>query len=350
LNHNVRIGNSLVGPGQSVFVIAEAGVNHNGELSVAKQLIDVAVAAGANAVKFQTFRAETLVTNYAPKAAYQMATTTAEQTQLDMLRKLELSTSAHYTLKAYCAEKGITFLSTPFDEESADFLETLGVPAYKISSGDLTNFPLIEHVSRKGKPVIISTGMATLEEVGEAVHVADDAGCRELVILHCVSNYPAAPEEINLRAMKTMEKAFAVPIGFSDHTEGTSVCLAAVARGAAVVEKHFTLDKTLPGPDHRASLEPKELESLIKGIREIELSLGDGRKLPSPTELETAKVARRSIVAAKDILAGTVLQSESIVLKRPGTGLPPSKIKSLLGRRVREDIAAGTLIESDMLD
>jgi N-acetylneuraminate synthase len=339
-----------VGDGNRVFVIAEAGVNHNGDLDTAKRLIDVAKHAGADAVKFQTFRAESIATNEAPKAAYQLATTSADQSQLEMLRQLELSESAHHTLKSYCEQLGITFLSTPFDEASADFLETLKVLAYKVSSGDLTNLPLIQHVSGKGSPVILSTGMATLEEVTDAVNAAHEAGCNELVLLHCVSNYPADPAEMNLRAMNTMREEFAVPVGFSDHSDGIEICLAAVALGAAVIEKHFTLDRNMPGPDHRASLEPAELESLVKGIRRVELSLGDGRKRPSASESAVAKVARRSIVAATSIKSGSLLQSDFVVLKRPGTGLPPSMLKSLLGKRVRTDIPAGTLINLDMLD
>jgi N,N'-diacetyllegionaminate synthase len=346
----IEIAGHKIGPGNPSFIIAEAGVNHNGDLALALKLVDVAVNAGADAVKFQTFRAESIATDEAPKAAYQLATTAAEQSQLEMLRQLELSKSAHHTLKSYCDQLGITFLSTPFDEESADFLETLNVPAYKVSSGDLTNLPLIQHVSRKGKPVIISTGMATLEEVDQAVVAAREAGVNELVLLHCVSNYPAEPSEINLRAMKTMEEEFSLPIGFSDHSDGIEICLAAVALGAVVIEKHFTLDRNMPGPDHRASLEPTELASMVKGIRRVELSLGDGRKLPSDSEAIVAKVARRSIVAATSIKSGTLLQSESVVLKRPGSGLPPSMLNSLLGKRARRDIPAGTMIDLEMFD
>jgi N-acetylneuraminate synthase/N,N'-diacetyllegionaminate synthase len=346
----IQIGTSVVSSGGPVFVIAEAGVNHNGDVGIAKRMIDVAKNAGADAVKFQTFKAESLVTFDAPKADYQQATTKPGESQLEMLRKLELSESAHYILKEHCDKTGIIFLSTPFDEASADFLEGLKIPAYKLSSGDLTNWPLIEHLARKGKPLIISTGMATLDEVSEAVCTATTAGCKELVLLHCVSNYPAAAAETNLRAMATMQKQFAIPVGYSDHTVGIAVSLAAVALGAAVIEKHFTLDRNLPGPDHRASLEPFELESLVQGIREVEVSLGSGEKGPSASELETAKVARRSIVAASSIQCGSVLQRESLVMKRPGTGLPPSMLKTLLGKRARTDIPAGTLITLEMLD
>jgi len=346
----IRIGKSLIGQGYPVYVIAEAGVNHNGDLDLARQLVDVAVSAGADAVKFQSFNAEAIAATDAPKANYQLATTTPEQSQFEMLRKLELSRDAHYALKSYCDVKGITFLSTPFDEQSVDLLESLSVPAYKISSGDLTNLPLIEYVSRKKKPLIVSTGMATLEEVATAVETVQKAGCNELILLHCVSNYPALPDEANLRAMKLMEREFAGPVGFSDHTEGIAVSLAAVALGAAVIEKHFTIDRNLPGPDHQASLEPTEFSSLVTGIRTIERALGDGRKKPTQAELETAKVARRSIMSVIDLKAGTILQRDSLVLKRPGTGLPPSMLQSIIGKRARIDIPAGTMIKLEMLD
>jgi N-acetylneuraminate synthase len=333
-----------------VFVIAEAGVNHNGDVALAKELIDVACAAGADAVKFQTFRAEAIAAIDAPKASYQLATTSSEQSQFEMLRQLELSKDEHHLLKDYCCKKNITFLSTPFDPESADFLETLDVPAFKISSGDLTNTPLLQHVARKKKPVILSTGMATLQEVKDALTAINETGNDQVILLQCVSQYPASPGEVNLRAMETMRRAFNVPIGFSDHTEGIAISLAAVALGAVVIEKHFTLDRNLPGPDHRASLEPEELQALISGIRSIEAALGDGEKKPSAAELKTASVARRSIVAAQTIQAGAILSDEEVVLKRPGTGLPPSMLKSVVGKRVRRNIPAGTMIDLEMLE
>ena len=346
----IQIGTGVVSIGGPVFVIAEAGVNHNGDIELAKRMVDVAKDAGADAVKFQTFKAESLATIAAPKAEYQLTNTASTETQLEMLRHLELSEDAHREVCDYCVVKGITFLSTPFDADSADFLETLHVPAFKISSGDLTNLPLLEHIARKGRPVILSTGMATLQEVRDAVNTISEAGCRELILLHCVTNYPASPSEINLRAMTTMRDEFGVPVGFSDHTEGTVISLAAVALGATVIEKHFTLDRNFHGPDHKASLEPEELQSLIKGIRAIEVSLGDGEKCPTPSEFETAKIARRSIIAATDIPAGSTLRSDSLVLKRPGTGLPPSMLKSLVGKVARVDITEGTLIDLEMLE
>jgi N,N'-diacetyllegionaminate synthase len=346
----LKIGNRSIGPQQPVFVIAEAGVNHNGDLELARKLIDVAVEAGADAVKFQTFHADHLVTPQAPKAAYQLQTTGETESQLEMLRRLELSPSAHRELQSYCNERKIIFLSTPFDEQAVDFLDELGVPAFKISSGDLTNSPLLEHIAGKGKPVILSTGMAELGEVIEAVSVLSAAGCENPILLHCVSNYPADAAEVNLRAMQTIRAAFNVPVGFSDHTEGIDVALAAVALGACVIEKHFTLDRALPGPDHRASLEPAGLRQLVQSIRRVETALGDGRKKPSASELETARVARRSLVAAQDIPAGVTLERKLVVLRRPGTGMSPAMLAEIVGRRARRAIAAGTLLESDMFD
>ena len=347
---NIQVANKLIGPGQPVFVIAEAGVNHNGDLKLARALIDVAVEAGADAVKFQTFRADRLATPNAPKAEYQLQTTGDAESQFEMLRRLELSADAHRELQAYCHERGIIFLSTPFDEEAVDLLDELGVPAFKISSGDLTNSPLLEHVAGKGKPVILSTGMSELSELIEAVSVLNTAGCENPVLLHCVSNYPADPAEVNLRAMQTMRSAFDVPVGFSDHTEGIDVALAAVALGACVIEKHFTLDRASPGPDHRASLEPAGLRELVRSIRRVETALGSGRKVPTASELETAKVARRSLVAAHDIPAGATLKRDMVMMRRPGTGMSPAMLDTLLDRQATRDIAAGTLLDADMFD
>src|ERR1043165_8582789 len=338
----IQVGDKRIGEGEPVFIIAEAGVNHNGDLTLAKRLIDVAVEAGADAVKFQTFKAEVLVTATAPKAEYQTETTPVDESQLEMLRKLELSKQDHDVLSAYSRQKGILFLSTPFDEESADLLDALAVPAFKISSGDLTNSPLLSHVAKKNKPIMLSTGMADLAEVRDAVETLNAAGCDKIVLLHCVSDYPADPADVNLRAMQTMRETFNVPVGFSDHTHGLEVALAAAALGAPVIEKHLTLDRTLPGPDHRASLEPDELNRFVSGIRTVESSLGNGEKVPTAREIETAKVARRSIVATQTIPAGTIVGREMIAVKRPGTGLPPSELDSIVGRKVRVEIPEGT--------
>lgn len=345
----VPIHGRLVGPGHPCFVIAEAGVNHNGTIDTARKLIEVAAASGADAVKFQTFVADRLVTPAAPKAPYQKDRTDGSESQLDMLRRLELSEAAHLELFAKCAELGILFLSTPFDEDSADFLESLGVAAFKVPSGELTNLPFLDHIGRKRKPIILSTGMATLEEVQSAVETVLQAGCTEVVLLHCVSCYPAAPADVNLRAMETMAQASDRPIGYSDHTLGIEVSLAAVAMGACVIEKHFTLDRTLPGPDHRASLEPAELKALVKGIRTIEQAFGDGVKVPAGAEREIADIARKSVVAATHIPAGTILTRELLAIRRPGTGIRPALRDSLIGRRTAQEIHAGSLVTMDQI-
>jgi sialic acid synthase SpsE len=266
-----------------------------------------------------------------------------------MLRRLELSREVHWELSKQCIARDILFLSTPFDEASADFLEELGVPAFKISSGDLTNLPFLEHVGRKGKPVMLSTGMATLDEVQTALDTVLNANSREVVLLHCVSCYPAAPADVNLRAMETMVQACQRPVGYSDHTLGIEVSLAAVAMGACVIEKHFTLDRTLPGPDHRASLEPAELEALLRGIRTIEQAFGNGTKVPVAAEREMAEVARKSVVAATHIAAGTILTRDLLAIRRPGTGLRPELRDSLIGRRAAQGIPAGSLVRMDQL-
>jgi N-acetylneuraminate synthase len=343
----VNLAGRVIGPGAPCFVIAEAGVNHNGDLELALQLVAAAARAGADAVKFQTFRTEDLVTLDAPKAAYQRATTDAAESQFALLKKLELTPAAQRAIQAACDQHRILFLSTPFEAASADLLDALGIAAFKIPSGELTNLPFLAHVARKGKPIILSTGMATLEEVEAAVQAVRRAGPAALVLLHCVSQYPAAPANANLRAMRTMADAFGVPVGFSDHTLGLEVALAAVALGACVLEKHFTLDRALPGPDHRASLEPGELSALVQGIRTVESALGDGRKAPAASEADTALAARKSLVAAVDIPAGATLTPDMIVIKRPGSGLPPGALDSLLGRVARQRIAGGALLRRE---
>jgi N,N'-diacetyllegionaminate synthase len=338
-----------IGTGQPCFITAEAGVNHNGDLDTARRLVDVAEQAGADAIKFQTFKAERLVTVSAPKAEYQSRTTDAAESQYEMLRRLELSVEAHRDLMAYCQTRKLLFISSPFDEESADFLAELGVAIFKIPSGEITNLPFLAHVARKGKPLIVSTGMANLGEVETAVHTLEETGNRDFVLLHCVSNYPAQPGDVNLRAMQTMSAAFSVPVGYSDHTVGIEVALAAVALGACVIEKHFTLDRDLPGPDHQASLEPDELAALVRGIRTVEASLGHGRKEPAASEANTTAVARKSLVAARNIPAGTVLTEDLIAARRPGTGLPPAVRPYLVGRTARVAIPAGTLLSLELL-
>jgi len=345
----VSIGHKRIGPHEPVFIIAEAGVNHNGDVEMARQLVDVAAEAGADAVKFQTFKAEQVASPSAPKAGYQLGATGAGESQQEMLRSLELSPKDHYVLRDHCERKGLIFLSTPFAEDSADFLDELGVPGFKIASGEITNFPFLQHVARKGKPLILSTGMSWLGEVDEAVRTIRSVGTKELILLHCVSRYPADPAEANLRAIRTMEGVFQIPVGFSDHTLGAEVALAAAAIGARVLEKHFTLDRALPGPDHRASLEPQELKALVRGVRKVEQALGHGRKEPSAGELETAAVARRSLVAACEIEPNTVLTESMVGIKRPGTGISPSMLPYVIGRTVKTRLTAGALITSEVL-
>lgn len=341
-------GGRTIGPGHPCFIIAEAGVNHNGDIALAKQLIDVAVHAQADAVKFQSFRTEQLVTPTAPKARYQAADG-REESQFAMLRRLELSATAHRELRDYCQMQGIMFLSTPFEETSADLLEALGVPAFKIPSGELTNWPFLQHLARKGKPLILSTGMSSLREVEDAVRIIHQTSNTPLVLLHCVSSYPADPADANLRAMQMMGATFQVPVGFSDHTPGITVALAAVALGACVIEKHFTLHRALPGPDHRASLEPRELAALVHGIRTVEAALGHGRKEPVASEAETAAVARKSLVAARMIPAGSHITVEAIAVKRPGTGLAPAMADQIVGRRAAQDIPEGAVLRLEMM-
>lgn len=345
----IRLSGRTIGYGHPCFVVAEAGVNHNGDPRLAKRLVDVAVEARADAVKFQTFRAERLVTPLAPKADYQLETTGASESQFEMLHRLELSHEAHRELVSYCRQRGIFFMSTPFDEESADFLYELPVEVFKIPSGEITNLSFLAHVARKGRPMIVSTGMSSLSEVEKAVCTIKNSGNLDLVLLQCVSNYPADPADANLRAMQTMATEFNVPVGYSDHTPGIEVALAAVALGACVIEKHFTLDRTLLGPDHRFSLEPNELTALVRGIRIVEASLGHGRKEPAASEANIAVVVRRSLVAARDIRAGVTLTDEMIAIRRPGTGLPPAMRSRLVGRTVRISIPVGTLITWEML-
>ncbi len=345
----LAIGDRRVGPARPCFVIAEAGVNHNGDPETALRLVDTAAGAGADAVKFQTFRAELLVSPDAPKAEYQKRTTGGDESQLDMLRRLELPEADHRRLIARCAERGICFLSTPFEQPSADLLDRLDVPAYKIGSGELTNLPLLTHVAGKGRPIILSTGMATIDEVAAAVEAVRAAGCEQLALLHCVSNYPADPADANLRAMATLAEAFDVPVGFSDHTEGDEVALAAVAMGACILEKHFTLDRTLEGPDHRASIEPDALAAMVRRIRRVESALGDGTKAPATTEANTAAVARRSLVFARDLPAGHVLSAGDLAVRRPGTGLAPNRLGEVVGRRLAGAVRAGQLLREETL-
>ena len=345
---SLRIGKHIVGNGQPCFIIAEAGVNHNGDLDLAKQLVTAAAESGANAVKFQTFNADRLVNVHAPKAKYQQKSAPNDESQLAMLKKLEISEEDHLEIKAHCDRSGITFLSSPFDEISSDFLESMGISAYKIPSGEITNLPFLAHVARKGLPMIVSTGMATLGETESAVSTIEVNGNPGIILLHCVSNYPADPRDVNLRAMITLRWAFNVPTGFSDHTEGDEIALAAVSLGGCILEKHFTMSRKLPGPDHQASIEPDELARLVRRIRAVESAMGDGRKIPAVSEAETAAVARKSLFARCDIPEGSVIKLDMVQIKRPGTGISPSRIQDLLGRTANTRIEADALLQWDM--
>ena len=317
----------------SVFVIAEAGVNHNGSLELAKKLIDVAVEAKADAVKFQTFKADLLVSQKAQKADYQRQTTSADESQYSMIKKLELDENAHRELQAYCGSKNIEFLSTPFDHASIDLLNGMGLQTFKIPSGEITNLPYLRHIGGLNKQVILSSGMADLGEVEDALEVLTQAGTslHNITVLHATTEYPCPIDEVNLKCMLTIQQAFSVKVGYSDHTRGIEVPIAAVALGAQVIEKHFTLDRTMEGPDHKASLEPSELIAMVSGIRNIEKALGSGIKKASASEIKNMAVARKSIVAQRRIAQGEVLTFDNITIKRPGQGLSPMRWDEILG-------------------
>lgn len=330
---------------EGVFIIAEAGVNHNGDIALAKQLVDTAKEAGADAVKFQTFRAEQLVTTSAPKTAYQNLTVGTQESQYEMIKNLELSFDAFSALKEYCEHAGILFLSTPFDLESIEYLESVEIPLYKIPSGEITNLPYLIKIAETRKPVILSTGMSTLEEIADAASVLKCHGAGELILLHCNSEYPTPFEDVNLNAMITMKNTFQVPVGYSDHTLGIEASIAAVALGAKVIEKHFTLDQNMAGPDHKASLNPQELKLLVQSIRNIEAALGDGEKKPSKSELKNREAVRKSIVAKVFVQKGQVFSTENLTVKRPGSGISPMKWFDILGCSAKKEFHKDDMIE-----
>lgn len=329
------------------LIIAEAGVNHNGDIKLAKQLIDAAAIAGADLVKFQTFNATRLATISAKKADYQRQTTGSAESQFDMLRRLELTEMMHHELIAHCEAKNIGFFSTGFDIESVDLLAKLGQEHFKIPSGEITNLPYLRHIGQFGKAIILSTGMATLGEIEAAIDVLERAGTPRgnLTVLHCTTEYPTPMCEVNLRAMHSIRAAFGVAVGYSDHTQGIEVAIAAVAMGATVIEKHFTLDRKLPGPDHQASLEPAELSAMVAAIRNIEKALGDGIKRLTPSEARNKPVARKSLVANCKIKAGAFFTAENLTTKRPGTGISPMRWDEFLGKRAIRDFAVDELID-----
>jgi len=350
MQNQVKIGKRLIGSQNPCFIIAEAGINHNGDVALAKKLVDAAVEAGADAVKFQTFKAENVVTSTAEKAEYQKTATGTTESQYEMIKKLELSEADFGELAEYAGDAGIIFLSTPFDEESVNLLDQIGVPAFKIPSGEITNFPLLKKIAQKFKPIILSTGMATLGEVEEALNHLKKHGAEEIVLLHCTTSYPAPVTAVNLRAMETLRYAFQMPAGYSDHTEGITIPIAAVAMGACVIEKHFTLDRTLPGPDHRASLEPQELATMVKAVRDVELARGNGVKGPTEEEEAIKRVARRSIVAKRDIRMGDVLAEDDLAIKRPGTGIEPRYLDFVVRTKARVPIWRDQVIQWDMIE
>ena len=330
-----------------VFIIAEAGVNHNGSTELAKKLIDVAVEAGADAVKFQTFKAEKLVSKNAKKATYQKENMNdSDDNQLNMLKKLELDIDTHNELIEYCNKKNIMFLSTPFDHDSIDMLNDLNLPIFKIPSGEITNLPYLRHIGSLKKEVILSTGMADMKEVEDALEVLVKSGTpkENITLLHANTMYPTPMEDVNLKAMVTIGNTFDVAFGYSDHTLGIEVDIAAVAMGASVIEKHFTLDKTMEGPDHKASLEPDELKAMVQAIRNIEKAMGDGIKKPSKSETPNIKVARKSIVANRDIKKGDVLTEDNLAIKRPGNGISPMRWDEIVGSVASQDYSRDELI------
>lgn len=332
----------------SCFIIAEAGVNHNGRLDLALQLIDAAAAAGADAVKFQSFQTDNIVVRGTAKAEYQKTHTGAGD-QYDMIRALELDEADHEALARHCSERGIEFMSTPFDAWATDLLLRLGMQRIKVASGELTHRPFVEMLARRGLPLILSTGMASLAEVMATVQWLRDARPAEplvqwLTVLHCTSNYPAAPADVNLRAMLTLQSALGTPVGYSDHTLGIEISLAAVAMGATVIEKHFTLDRSLPGPDHQASLDPAQLQALVSGIRAVEAAMGDGVKEPAASELPVRALVRRSAIASRHLEAGAVLAEADLQFLRPGTGIGPEHARTLPGRHLARAVTAGSML------
>lgn len=330
---------------EKVFVIAEAGVNHNGDIHIAKKLVDVAKESGADAIKFQTYISEKVVSRYAPKAEYQNANNPSDETQLEMVKKLELSFDEFSQLSKYCKEKDIEFLSTAFDFDSIDFLNSLGLKRWKIPSGDITNLPYLIKIARLGKSVILSTGMSNMSEIKAAVSVLKENGSGEITILHCTTEYPTPYKDVNLNAMNTIKKEFNVPVGYSDHTKGIEIPVAAVAIGATVIEKHFTLDRNMKGPDHKASLEPDELKSMISAIRNIEIAMGDGEKKPADSEVKNMDIARKSIVANRNINKGEVFTEKNLTVKRPGNGISPMRWFEVIGQIAIRDFKEDELIE-----
>jgi N-acetylneuraminate synthase/N,N'-diacetyllegionaminate synthase len=345
----MKIGNKSIGKNSPVFIIAEAGVNHNGKLDLAKKLVDAAVDAGADAVKFQTFKTEGVVTSKIKIADYAKKNIGMDEKQINMIKNLELQYGDFKILKEYCDKKGIIFLSTPHSFDAIDFLEDL-LPAYKFGSGDITNIPALKYAAKKNKPIILGTGMSTLKEVKFAVDSIKSENNKQIITLHCTTNYPCPLEEVNLNSMLTMQKELDCLVGYSDHTAGTMVPIIATALGAVVIEKHITTDKNLPGPDHKASLEPDELKTMITEIRNVEKALGSFDKKPTESEKKIMKIVRKSIVAKQDIKKGSIIKKNMLIIKRPGTGLKPMDLDKIIGKKIKKHIAKDEILQLGMVE
>ena len=347
----ITIQGKEVGGGKPIFVIAEGGVNHNSNCDLALKLVDAAADAGADAIKFQRWRAEQLVTKEGTMAEYQKRNTGKEESQFDMLKKLELKEEWYPQLFQRAKEKGIILLSTPHGGfEAIDFMEQYDFPAFKIASGDITNLPFLEYAARKGKPMLVSTGMSTMEEIKEAVDTIKKAGNDQILVFHCTTDYPLAPENVNLKAILTLMRELDVLVGYSDHTAGDQAAIMAVTLGACMIEKHFTLDRTMQGPDHIASTEPKEFQETVMKLKKISLIMGSGIKKPLAPELQYISVARKSIVANRDIKKGEKFTMENLAIKRPGTGIPPREFKNILGKKAKINIAQDSLLDHSLID
>ncbi|MFX1443664.1 MAG: N-acetylneuraminate synthase [Promethearchaeota archaeon] len=343
--NNIKIEGKRIGLNSPVFLIAEAGVNHNGEINLAKRMIDIAEDLKVDAIKFQTFNADDLILKTVPKVEYQKASKTDKETFYDLIKKLEFTKNQFKELKQYCLKRNLIFLSTPFDQSSVNLLDELGISAFKVSSGDMNNYFLLKLICSKKKPILLSTGMATLEEVKSTISFIKSNGIQEIVLFQCTTNYPASYEELNLNVIDTYKKLFPnVILGFSDHSLGIEASIAAVIKGVKVIEKHFTLDKNMKGPDHRASLNPEELKSWVIAIRNVERSLGSSIKKPSKKEIEIRKIARKSIISSLNLEKGAILNTNNITVKRPEGGIPPNEFYKIIGKRVKKDILKDTII------
>lgn len=341
----IKINNAIIGEKHPVFFIAEAGVNHNGDIKLAKKMIDVAIEAKADAIKFQTYRTEGVMIRKTPKAAYQLDDTHPDENFFDMAKKIELPFEVYKDLKDYCEKKNIIFLSTPFCFDSADYLEKIGVAAFKVSSGDFVNYPFLEHIIKKGKPILISSGTAEMDEVKETIKFVRSKKCEQIVLFHCTSSYPTPYEDVNLNVIETYRKEFpGIPIGFSDHSVGTLAGALAVAKGVKAIEKHFTMDKNLVGPDHKASLDPPELKAYIENIRIAEKMMGSPVKKLTDVEKNVREIARKSVVSKVNMKKGTILSKDSITVKRPGTGIPAKSFDQVIGKRLKNSIDADSII------